>query len=87
MENKPLPPARKPPLPRGGECRLSYKNGSIAITTPPHPSSSHSATLKVFRGFKKAETGMEDEMMVRGWNWTAVTSSCQNIKSGARALL
>lgn len=36
-ERKPLPPCRKLAFPCGGECQLSYKNGSIDITLPPPP--------------------------------------------------
>lgn len=32
QEKKPLPPSRKPAVPCGRECQLSYKNGSVAIT-------------------------------------------------------
>lgn len=64
-EKKPLPPSRKLPSPCGSECQLSYKNGSIAITTPHlycAPTSQRcflplSLILKVFRRLEKEETG------------------------------
>lgn len=87
-EKKPLPPSRKLPFPCGKDCQLSYKNGSIDITTP-HLSSaptSHSLILSVFcwLGAKKTETGDERPMMTRK-RGTSVTILCQSIKMSTRA--
>lgn len=100
VEKKPLPPSRKLPSPCGSECRLSYKNGSIAITTPhlssaptSHRSSSHSLILKVFRRLEKEETGEwagDDDQKKRGMggpDGCLYFITCQNIKSSTRALL